>query len=79
MKKWILRTILKLAIAVALWSMNDRTKSKISRSVADRIAQLYRRMKEKSEETNPEPLPDAREDSAQRRPIRGLIRRLRGR
>lgn len=79
MKKWLMRTLLKLAIAIALWSMDDRTKTKISRSVADRIAQLYRKMKEKSEETNPEPLPDAREDSAKRRPIRGLMRRLRGR
>lgn len=78
MKKWLMRTLLKLAIAIALWSMDDRTKTKISRSVADRIAQLYRKMKEKSEETVPEPLPDAREDSAKRRPIRGLIRRLRG-
>lgn len=76
MKKWLMRLILRLAIAVALWAMNDRTKAKISRSVAEKIADLYRALK-KREEQQTEPLPDAREDSA-KRPIRDFIRRLRG-
>ena len=75
MKKWLMRTLLKLAIALALWSMNDRTKAQISRSMADRIAQLYRKMKEKSEEQTPEP--DARPEPAPG-PLRRFIDKIRG-
>ena len=77
MKKALMKLILRLAIAIALWSMNDRTKAKVSRSVAERIAQLYRKMKEKSEETVPVPEPDARPEPA-RGPLRRLFDKIRG-
>ena len=76
MKKALMRLILRLAIAVALWAMNDRTKAKISQSVAEKIADLYRALK-KREEQQTEPLPDAREETAPG-PLRRLINRIRG-
>lgn len=44
MKKALMKLILRLAIALALWAMNDRTKAKISRGMAEKIADLYRAM-----------------------------------
>lgn len=79
MKKALMKLILRIAIAIALWSMNDSTKTKISRSVADRIADLYRALKKQQEqEKQTEPSPDAQEGNAQQ-PIRNLLRRLFGR
>lgn len=81
MKKAMMKLILRLAIAMALWAMNDRTKAKISRGMAEKIADLYRAMmakvdRDEKQQSSPEP------DNAQpepARPIRSILNRLRRR
>ena len=70
---------------IALWAMNDSTKAKISQSAAEKIGELYRKMKQRlgeQEESSPQPNEDnAQGDNAQQGPfsrIRGIIRRLTG-
>ena len=87
MKKAIVKFLFRLAIMIALWAMNDKTKAKISQSAAEKIGELYRKMKQRlgeQEESSPQPAPkeeNAQGDNAQQGPfsrIRGLIRRLTG-
>ena len=80
MKKWMIKTLLRLAIAVAIWCLKDQTKAQINKTVTDKITAIYRlmlqRMRDQEDKQTPEP--DAREDSAQRRPIRDMLIRILG-
>lgn len=84
MKKAIMKLLFRLAIAIALWAMTDKTKAKISRGMAEKIGELYRRMKQRmseQEEQTPDPTPDnAQGDNAPRLfgNIRKWFRRING-
>ena len=78
MKKALMKFLLRLAIALALWAMTDKTKAKISQSAAEKIGELYRRMKQRMKEQElPTPEPNVKTDNAG--PVRRIIDRLRGR
>lgn len=77
MKKALLKLLLKLAIAVAIWSLKDQTKEQINQTVADRITAMYRVMMGKLREQEQNIAPDVREDNAPG-PLRRLINRIRG-
>lgn len=78
MKKALMKFLLRLAIAIALWSMKDKTKAKISQSAAEKIGELYRRMKQRMKEQElPTPEPNVKTDNVG--PVRRIIDRLRGR
>ena len=78
MKKALMKFLLRMAIALALWAMTDKTKAKISQSAAEKIGELYRRMKQRMKEQElPTPEPDVKTDNV--RPVRRIIDRLRGR
>lgn len=79
MKKALMKLILRLAIAIALWAMNDRTKAKISRGMAEKIADLYRAMmakvdRDEKQQSSPDNAPPEHA-----RPIRAILNRLRRR
>lgn len=80
MKKWMIRTLLKIAIAVAIWCLKDQTKAQINEAVTDKITAIYRLMLQRmrDQEDKPTPDPDAREDNAPRRPIRDTLIRMLG-
>ena len=79
MKKALLKLLLKLAIAVAIWSLKDQTKEQINQTVADRITAMYRVMMGKLREQEQNIAPDVREDNARRGPLRRFIDRILGR
>ena len=80
MKKWMIKTLLRLAIAVAIWCLKDQTKAQINKTVTEKITAIYRLMLQRmrDQEDKPTPDPDAREDNAPRRPIRDIFLRILG-
>lgn len=80
MKKWMIKTLLKIAIAVAIWCLKDQTKAQINKTVTEKITAIYRLMLQRmrDQEDKPTPDPNAREDNVQRRPIRDLLLRILG-
>lgn len=80
MKKWMIKTLLRLAIAVAIWCLKDQTKAQINKTVTDKITTIYRLMLQRmrDQEDKPTPAPDAQQDNVQRRPIRDILIRILG-
>lgn len=79
MKKWMIRTLLRLAIAVAIWCLKDQTKAQINKAVTDKITAIYRLMLQRLRDQEDKiPDPDAQQDNVQRRPIRDILIRILG-
>lgn len=80
MKKWMIKTLLRLAIAVAIWCLKDQTKAQINKTVTEKITAIYRLMLQRmrDQEDKPAPDPDAQQDNVQRRPIRDIFLRILG-
>lgn len=80
MKKWMIKTLLRLAIAVAIWCLKDQTKAQINKTVTEKITAIYRLMLQRmrDQEDKPTPDPDAQQDNAQRCPIRDILIRILG-
>ena len=80
MKKWLVRTLLRLAIAVAIWCLKDQTKAQINKTVTEKITAIYRLMLQRmrDQEDKQQDDPDAQQDNAPRRPIRDMLIRILG-
>lgn len=81
MKKALLKLMLKLAMLLALWTLKDQTKSKINRSLKDRVSRLLKKIigiKDVPEDNAPpEPDTDPDTDGDTRRRIFDYFEHLR--